>query len=586
MASTSTSLVPKKSFNDASLQLLHRTDTLIRRGPGLTISQLAKSCGSFIEAGVNRGLNRVGGPEVYGSRIKKFFGESDHDKRQAALDELHTALQHAIGDSLSREYKALRDDCHKLLKYARPNSNSIDTQLVTFNILVSIITRYPGLRRCLADHKDLRNISEQDLENIWKREVQSCGEEWTFYRDFAAFCISESDLAKLVEAEKPSQLALVRLEGDTLNKVPIETLLGCCRDGPTFEPARMCAIQYLGEILALPSFWQKGGPDETRFFVVLSDVCRTMFQLLDDTQPNAADSSIDISPSISAARKALDSVCTVTFNGLLRLNETNCLPRHSPDRLPDIISRLINEDDMKACFPYASDRAPSVLKLFTQSFNAGNETRDSPSPIRYARRSSVDIDLLLDSDESDVSSSAEESELAFAVFDADGASIDSRGGGGAPFIFNDTRSTFSRSAACLNPNRRQRARSADSSMGGGDALAPSEMWHMEQAARRRAGGGGGGTQPVAEMRFVYAGAVARVPALVPPPPPLSHAATGSGGSYTSLSQSQSGHGHRGLQGSVSSSSGGSDKLGHGCPQRTTGQKPVLFSYLYNPACGR
>ncbi|KAJ7135903.1 hypothetical protein C8R44DRAFT_848692 [Mycena epipterygia] len=329
----------------------------------------------------------------------------------------------------------------------------------------------------------------------------------------------------------------------------------------------------------------------------------------------------------------------------------------------------------------------------------------SPSPIRYARRSSVDVDLLLDSDETDVSSSAEDSEPAVMLIDADGASIDSRGGGsGAPSLFNDARSTFSRarstrsrrrrrntraapppvplgSAAGLNPNRRQRARSADSSiMGAGDALAPSEMWRMEQAARR----GAGGTQPVAEMRFVYA--AARVPASGPPPPPLSRVATGSGGSYASLSQSGHGHGgglqgsashgssesgggrqlggggayyasqststsksslqlpapapvprkeglrllrkekkekekekamrksssfsllrgggggtanssaealmHRGYapalegQGRTSSSSGGSDEIGHGRPQRTTGQKPALFSYLYDPARGR
>jgi hypothetical protein len=117
-------------------------------------------------------------------------------------------------------------------------SYSIDTQLVTFKILVAIITRYPGLRQHFYDHKDLRNNENQsgiDFENLWRRQLQSCGEEWNFYRDLAAFCISENDLAKLVEADKPSEVAVVKLEDGNLNKVPIEILLGWCRSVPNSD---------------------------------------------------------------------------------------------------------------------------------------------------------------------------------------------------------------------------------------------------------------------------------------------------------------------------------------------------------------
>ncbi|KAF7333883.1 Non-specific serine/threonine protein kinase [Mycena venus] len=240
-------------------------------------------------------------------RIKRFFGEDDHDKREAALDDLHIAL---------------------LLKYTRPKSYSIDTQLVTFKILIAMITRYPGLRRHFCDHKDLRNSENQsgtDFENLWRRHLQSCGEEWNFYRELAAFCISENDLAKLVEADKPSEVAVVKLEEGNLNKVPIETLLGWCRSGPEFEPPRICAIHHLGGILALPSFWQKGRSDEERFLVVLSDI------------------SVDV-----------------------------CCPQC------DIITLLMSGENIKACFPSASEMASSIRDLLAQSL--ANPSTTNPSP--------------------------------------------------------------------------------------------------------------------------------------------------------------------------------------------------------------
>jgi hypothetical protein len=72
------------------------------------------------------------------------------------------------------------------------------------------------------------------------REVQSCGEEWTFHRGLAAFLVSDSNLAKLVEAAKPSELGLVKLEEGNLNKVPIEELLGWCRCVPHSDLPNTC----------------------------------------------------------------------------------------------------------------------------------------------------------------------------------------------------------------------------------------------------------------------------------------------------------------------------------------------------------
>ncbi|KAJ7062996.1 hypothetical protein B0H15DRAFT_873156 [Mycena belliarum] len=164
----------------------------------------------------------------------------------------------------------------------------------------------------------------------------------------------------------------------------------------------------------------------------------------------------------------------------------------------------------------------------------------SPSPIRYARRRSVDGLELTDS--------GEESDASDAMPD------DASG----PSVLTDAKSTFSRArsvrstrrrrntraaapppvplASAAGTNRRARARSADSSiLDFGEALAPSEMWRLEQAARTAAGGGGGGPK---EMQYVY---TARLPASVPPP------FVAGPGSLASLSSGRdapsSGHGH-------------------------------------------
>ncbi|KAJ7207233.1 hypothetical protein GGX14DRAFT_456674 [Mycena pura] len=222
--------------------------------------------------------------------------------------------------------------------------------------------------------------------------------------------------------------------------------------------------------------------------------------------------------------------------------------------------------------PDPADLEPDELDMYDNSFDddlgysfdvAVRARSRSPSPIRYARRASVDTDIIF-SDSSD----DDDSELDRPTTDA--ASADSP----AASAFNDTRSTFSRArstrsrqrrrntrvaappvplGSAAGMNRRGRARSADSSIVGfGDALAPSEMWRIEQAARGAVAAAAG--HPV-EMRYVYQASAAQLPASVPPPAPVLMPGRGSGAadSLSSLpsatsasyydSASVSGHGH-------------------------------------------
>ncbi|KAJ7657268.1 hypothetical protein DFH06DRAFT_1473256 [Mycena polygramma] len=191
----------------------HRGTLALRHATGLFLlkssNRIAKSFVRPIVNTISRVLSR---PQSIKSDIEDFFGEDDN--RERALDQLH-----ANSSSL------LQRHCHKLVEFAKPESSTVATQRVAFRILITVITRYPGLRRLFYRHKNSKESSANDSQfsSRWKRPYQSCDDVWTFYMEFALFCISESDLTQLVEAEPPSKLSRIIEGGDTW--VPIETLL-------------------------------------------------------------------------------------------------------------------------------------------------------------------------------------------------------------------------------------------------------------------------------------------------------------------------------------------------------------------------
>ena len=112
-------------------------------------------------------------------------------------------------------------------------SHTVSTQLVTFKMLVAIITRYPGIRRLFYHPKDCGQVLSTFKED-WIRAHHNCGEGWNFYMNYTLHCLSDSELTALVEKELPSQLGRLELPEDDWNKVPIEELLSFCRSVPNF----------------------------------------------------------------------------------------------------------------------------------------------------------------------------------------------------------------------------------------------------------------------------------------------------------------------------------------------------------------
>ncbi|KAJ7053315.1 hypothetical protein C8F01DRAFT_1167053 [Mycena amicta] len=277
---------------------------------------------------------------------------------------------------------------------------------------------------------------------------------------------------------------------------------------------------------------------------------------------------------------------------------------------PTFAARKLDPDEMDDIGLDALDLYDDGVDDVDEGADRGRRGR-SPSPIRYARRASVDHDMIF-SDSSDEDEYGMSDPLGDTVsFDSPAPSLDNvsnshNNNSDAKSIFNDARSTFSRarstrsrrkwrntrvapppvplgSASGMGMNgdgkRKQRARSADSSIigFGGEAMAPSEMWRKEQAAAKAA------TQPTGEMRFVYQASQARLPASVPPPPPMMM--MNMGNSMGSLQQydsaSVSGHGHAG----GSSESGGGGRYYQTSPSVSKNSLPLPLPPKKEPSSG-
>ncbi|KAJ6517456.1 hypothetical protein C8R47DRAFT_253815 [Mycena vitilis] len=355
---------------------LRRQGTLaLRNATGLLLfkgsNRIAKG---IVKPIVNAASRLLGRPQSVKSDIEDFFGNDD--EREIFLDTLH-------GNptvSTSR-LNVLQRHCHKLLAFA--DADTVATQRLTFRIVVAVITRYPGVRCVFHSYKDLKKASRTDppFHLLWSRPHQTCDEEWNFYRNFALFCISESTLTSLVEAEPPSKLSRIGSnEHDTW--VPIESLLGYSSDGPEFQFPRLCAVLYLAGILELPGFWRRlparaldteriepalePGPERQIFFDVLRKLCNTVLVLINDTGVNKADNSVASSSAVGFARYAVDLLACSTLNGVHRLHQARNLhpcPQELPKITQDIVSAVLSYDS----FVRARTLAPAITEILVSS---------------------------------------------------------------------------------------------------------------------------------------------------------------------------------------------------------------------------
>ncbi|KAJ6554325.1 salt tolerance down-regulator-domain-containing protein [Mycena capillaripes] len=114
-----------------------------------------------------------------------------------------------------------------------------------------------------------------------------------------------------------------------------------------------------------------------------------MLKLIEDTEGKPTEMTFHSSPSMSAARQAVDILSCAMLNGLLRVyhGNTTCL---CPDRLPEILATLMRDDDMKACFPRASDNAAKVKKILASRLGAPVVSGDDVDQIPWIHSNSAE----------------------------------------------------------------------------------------------------------------------------------------------------------------------------------------------------
>lgn len=97
----------------------------------------------------------------------------------------------------------------------KSRSETPETQLVAFRCIVTLTTRYLGLRWLFVEHlksETAPHPSPSDISELWRKGRENYNDrEWNFFLGYAAYCVSAPDaITVTAETHKPSDLGLVR----------------------------------------------------------------------------------------------------------------------------------------------------------------------------------------------------------------------------------------------------------------------------------------------------------------------------------------------------------------------------------------
>lgn len=188
--------------------------------------------GEYVEKASIKVAQLLGlGPTAVAEAIEACFG--DETTRLERLDELYISHQSSKSDAkkpklslgISKTDQKLHKLCGQILNYtdryvfilalmklSTINPISISsalppTQTLAFRCIVSLTTRYIGLRHFFLKHlaKKCTHLSQTNICEMWRNENVGGDKEWNFFLEYAAYCISgPDDITGTVEAMKPS----------------------------------------------------------------------------------------------------------------------------------------------------------------------------------------------------------------------------------------------------------------------------------------------------------------------------------------------------------------------------------------------
>ncbi|KAJ7217477.1 hypothetical protein C8J57DRAFT_277256 [Mycena rebaudengoi] len=176
--------------------------------PGRTLNEVYSIVGQVLQTHANRAAHRLGlGPNVVAEKITSFFGTGE--ERQLRL----IALWDEIPEKLERY-------CFRLMEYTLPTESST-TQCQAFERIVTLITRFPGLRFIFLRSKCIQDVPVlvDSISALWDRSDNPTDPHWSFWRTFTAICLAETSIAVMLEETPVSQLATYPEDSGSLSLI-------------------------------------------------------------------------------------------------------------------------------------------------------------------------------------------------------------------------------------------------------------------------------------------------------------------------------------------------------------------------------
>ncbi|KAJ7679359.1 hypothetical protein DFH06DRAFT_509201 [Mycena polygramma] len=279
------------------------TVDLVLRGPvavaapGRILNETYHSLGLFAERHANRASYRLGfGPVAVVERIERSMSEGQ--QREVRLQEIRNNVD-----------PKLKRDCSKLIGYAFP-FESPRTQIEAFKGIMTLITRYSGLRRVFLASQKLgaAEISGDSIAALWKRpdsEDAGQSQDFTFFLEYASACITDKDVAPMMEENPPHVLWSVE---DGLSVVERLLVASDCEGSSNFSSA--VSIRYLAGILECPLFWAQFGP---MFEAILKKIFARTVAILKDLGIDCEDFD---APKVTSDPEGIDNLCESILTGI------------------------------------------------------------------------------------------------------------------------------------------------------------------------------------------------------------------------------------------------------------------------------
>ncbi|KAF7321965.1 hypothetical protein MKEN_00719000 [Mycena kentingensis (nom. inval.)] len=222
-------------------------------GPGRTIYEFYQQAGNLLDRSANRLAHRFGrGPLALQGRIEFLF-EKECD-RETTLQGLRSAGSVPL---------KVRKCCITILRFALP-SESACTQVDCFKAIISLSTRYPGLRRVFLEILQSEQTEQLDRDTIlslWRRtDTFGTLEDFTFASTCAAECLAERCISAIVEVDSGYPLWTVDSSQAGYEFTVVERLAIACACGADSELSTRLAVRYLAGIIAATGFWIQQDP--------------------------------------------------------------------------------------------------------------------------------------------------------------------------------------------------------------------------------------------------------------------------------------------------------------------------------------